>query len=427
VEKELHILILEDVATDAEMIERELQKGGIKFTSKRVETEGDFLSELKNFKPDLILADYKLPQFDGFSALSIVKEQCPDVPFILISGTLGEEEAVEALKAGTTDYILKQKLSRLVPAVKRALREFEDRAESKRGKEALQKSEEKFRKLAETASIAIFLYKVDKFLYVNPVAMEMSGYTEEELLRMSFMDIVHPDFRDLVKERSSARLRGENVPSQYEIKFRLKNGEECWVIVTGGAFLTEEGFLGIGTATDITDRKKAEEKILDSEKRFRSLVENSPMGIWQEDADQNAVYVNKAMLKMLEVENTEEIYGKKWQSLFTKESLEKVSAENEKRKKGITSNYELEISGKHGEKCIVTIYGAPLLSIDGKFQGTIAMFFDITERKKMEEEIKNKVKELEDFYRMAVGRETRMIELKEEIEKLKKELEKYKK
>ena len=133
-EKELHILILEDVAADAELIERELQKGGIKFTSKRVETEGAFLSELKNFKPDLILADYKLPQFDGFSALAIVKEQCPDVPFILVSGTLGEEEAVEALKAGATDYILKQKLSRLVPAVKRALREFEDRAESKRGK-----------------------------------------------------------------------------------------------------------------------------------------------------------------------------------------------------------------------------------------------------------------------------------------------------
>ena len=294
-------------------------------------------------------------------------------------------------------------------------------------KEALQKSEEKFRKLAETASIAIFLYKADKFLYVNPVSIEMSGYTEEELLRMSFMDIVHPDFRNLVKERSSARLRGEDVPSQYEIKFLLKNGEECWVIVTGGVFLTEEGFVGIGTATDITDRKQAEEKILASEKRFRSLVENSPMGIWQDDADQNAVYVNKAMLKMVEVENTEEIYGKKWQSLFTKESLEKVSAENEKRKKGITSNYELEIIGKHGNKCIATIYGAPLLSIDGKFQGTIAMFFDITERKKMEEEIKNKVKELEEFYRMAVGRETKMITLKEEIEKLKEELIKYKK
>jgi PleD family two-component response regulator len=149
VEKELHILILEDVATDAEMIERELQKGGIKFTSKRVETKEAFLSELKNFKPDLILADYKLPQFDGFSALAIVKEQCPDVPFILISGTLGEEEAVEALKAGATDYILKQKLSRLVPAVKRALREVEVRRERKIAREKLKESESLYRTIFE--------------------------------------------------------------------------------------------------------------------------------------------------------------------------------------------------------------------------------------------------------------------------------------
>jgi len=136
--KELQILILEDVAADAELIERELRKGGIAFLSKRVETKKAFLKEIKDFTPDIILADYTLPSFDGLSALKIAKERCPDVPFIFVSGTIGEELAVETLKRGAIDYVLKDRLSRLVPALNRALREVKERAERKRSEKALQ-------------------------------------------------------------------------------------------------------------------------------------------------------------------------------------------------------------------------------------------------------------------------------------------------
>jgi DNA-binding NtrC family response regulator len=136
-DKELRILMLEDVADDAELTERELRKGGLAFSAKRVETRKAFLEALKDFLPDLILADYSLPTFDSLSALAIVEKECPDTPFIFVSGTIGEDFAIETLKRGATDYVLKNRLSRLVPAVIRALREVEERAERKREEEEL--------------------------------------------------------------------------------------------------------------------------------------------------------------------------------------------------------------------------------------------------------------------------------------------------
>ena len=123
---ELKLLILEDVPFDVELIERELQKADIKFTSKIVDREENYLQEINNYKPDVILADHSLPHFDGLSALEIAKKECPNVPFIFVSGKIGEEFAVEALKSGATDYVFKGNLSKIVHAINRALEEVEE-------------------------------------------------------------------------------------------------------------------------------------------------------------------------------------------------------------------------------------------------------------------------------------------------------------
>jgi len=136
-DKELRILILEDVATDAELMEHELHKAGIQFSSRYVWTKEAFLKEIKDFSPNIILADYSFPRFDGISALTIAKEKCPDVPFILVSGVIGEESLIEIIKSGATDFVFKQRLSRLAISVPRALREAGERAERKRAEEAL--------------------------------------------------------------------------------------------------------------------------------------------------------------------------------------------------------------------------------------------------------------------------------------------------
>src|SRR5262245_23911538 len=138
--KELRILILEDVAAHAELMERELRKAEMEFSAICVATKGAFLAALRDFPPDLILADYSLPSFDGIAALSIAQEQCPAVPFVFVSGALGEELAIETLKQGATDYVLKQRLARLAPAVRRALREAEERAARRQAEVALCKA-----------------------------------------------------------------------------------------------------------------------------------------------------------------------------------------------------------------------------------------------------------------------------------------------
>ena len=140
--KDLRILILEDVPTDAELIQFELTEAGTTFIPMCVADRASYLKALDEFYPEIILSDYSLPSFDGISALKIAVSKCPDVPFIFVSGALGEETAIELLKQGATDYVLKSRLSRLAPAVTRALQEVEERRERKAAEEALKKREQ---------------------------------------------------------------------------------------------------------------------------------------------------------------------------------------------------------------------------------------------------------------------------------------------
>jgi signal transduction histidine kinase/ActR/RegA family two-component response regulator len=141
----LRLLHLEDNTVDAELITTTLIEGGIPCQSQLVDTRQAFVAALKEGRMDLILADYSIPGFDGMTALVLARQHCPDVPFLFVSATIGEELAIDALHQGATDYVLKQRLGRLVPSVQRALRELDDRAERKRAEEALRQSEKQFR------------------------------------------------------------------------------------------------------------------------------------------------------------------------------------------------------------------------------------------------------------------------------------------
>jgi len=141
----LRLLHLEDDPVDAELITATLIEGGIPCQSQLVDTRQAFVAALKEGRMDLILADYSIPGFDGMTALILALQHRPDVPFLFVSGVIGEELAIDAMHQGATDYVLKQRLGRLVPSVQRALRELDDRAERKRAEEALRQSEKQFR------------------------------------------------------------------------------------------------------------------------------------------------------------------------------------------------------------------------------------------------------------------------------------------
>lgn len=146
--KEPHILLLEDDISDAELVKYAMSQCGLAYTMERVETREEFMRRLKERPPDLILSDYHLPSFDGLTALQLARDRLPDVPFIFVTGTLGEERAIETLKSGASDYVLKTRLPQLVPAVHRALRESSERTERKRAEERLRESHEQLRALS---------------------------------------------------------------------------------------------------------------------------------------------------------------------------------------------------------------------------------------------------------------------------------------
>ncbi len=149
----LRLLQLEDNPLDADLIVATLTDGGIPCEARRVDNREAFLAALKEGRIDMILADYSLPGFDGIAALALARKLCPDVPFIFVSGTLGEELAIDTMHQGATDYILKQRLGRLVPSVQRALRDLQDRAERKRAEEALQQSEKQLRQAQKMEAV----------------------------------------------------------------------------------------------------------------------------------------------------------------------------------------------------------------------------------------------------------------------------------
>ncbi len=176
--KPLHILILEDSPDDAELAVRQLEEEGFTVEWSRVETEKTFRKGLKR-KPDLILADYVVPSFGGIDALKIKQESAPEIPLIIVSGKIGDEVAVESMKSGAADYVLKDKIFRLGPVVKRELREAEAYRERKKMEEELLKLSSAVKQSPSTAVITDINGNIE---YVNPNFTESTGYTSKEVI-----------------------------------------------------------------------------------------------------------------------------------------------------------------------------------------------------------------------------------------------------
>ncbi|MFW9258041.1 response regulator [Nostoc sp. CALU 546] len=273
----LRFLLLEDSLLDAELAQAVLIEGGINCELIRVETGADFVAAVETEAFDLILADYALPSFDGISALEIARNRCSEVPFIFVSAVLGEELAIEALKNGATDYVLKQRLGRLVPSVQRALREAKERLERKQIEESLQKSEARYRRIVDTSYEGIWMIDSQtQTEYVNQRLSQMLGYAAEEMLGRSIFDFMD-QADDMAVEEKLEWLKGEGRDLK-EGRLRCKDGSYIWTLISARAILNEQSeFLGaIAMLTDITDRKRTEserDRLLQLEQIARAEAE----------------------------------------------------------------------------------------------------------------------------------------------------------
>jgi PAS domain S-box-containing protein len=256
----IRILMLEDDANDAILIERELVRGKFNFSSKLVNNRDDYLTALREFTPDVILSDHRLNGFDGSAALALARTHCPDVPFITVSGVLSDESAAGTMQTGCTDYVLKDRLIRLTATVRRALQESELRRQRQQAEEAERLSALKFATLTETVPAVIFIHQGGKFRYLNAAAEAILGHPRADLLGTDFWNIVHPDFRELVRERGLSRADGQAVLPRYEFQIVTKNGQVRWVDCAAATIEFEGSTCVLGSAFDITDRKESQRR-----------------------------------------------------------------------------------------------------------------------------------------------------------------------
>jgi PAS domain S-box-containing protein len=264
----IKILLVEDVELDAELTEYELKHANIEYVTRRVEEEADFRRELKDFKPNLILADHSLPNFDGVSALKIARVEAPTTPFIFVSGKIGEDFAVEMLKEGATDYVLKSNLPKLPHAVKRALKEFNEKYELQKAEAALLESEKKYRTLFEKNKNPIIVFdEKGNFQDSNEAAMNFMEVSKEDLLTKNLSDFILYDYDIETIEDRDFWMNGEIM----EVKFNINGKHKILELTITPVYLKDKTVV-FGVGNDITERKKAEEEILRSLKEKELLL-----------------------------------------------------------------------------------------------------------------------------------------------------------
>jgi DNA-binding NtrC family response regulator len=190
----LRVLIVEDSEDDAELIVNEIEQGGYDLISERVETPSAMNTALDKEQWDIIIADYNLPSFSAPAALTLLKEKALDLPFIIVSGSIGEDIAVAAMKAGAHDYLMKSNLARLVPAVERELREAIERHKRREAEQALRENEERFRALIENALDIIAVLGTDGIIrYKSPSVERVLGYKSADLVGKNIVKYIHPE------------------------------------------------------------------------------------------------------------------------------------------------------------------------------------------------------------------------------------------
>jgi PAS domain S-box-containing protein len=387
----LRVLIIEDSDRDVALELRALKAAGYQVTYVVVETAAEMKATLIKQAFDIVISDHDMPQFDAAGALAVLKQSGLDIPFIIVSGAIGEETAVALMKAGAHDYVMKDKLARLVPAVQRELREAESRRVRKKAEQA------QVRLVAMLEATPGFVGYADAkdthIIYINTAGQKMIGVqAQEDVTQLKIAD-VHPEWTNKL-------FRDEIIPTAIrdglwtgECAFLNRDGHEIPVMMTLLAHKSPSGEVErfSTVSIDITDRKQAEEKLLESKTLIETVVENVPLMIFLKEAtDLRFVIFNRAGEELLGYDR-KDLLGKNDLDLFPPEQAAHFMAKDREvldGKAGVMDIPEEPIqTAKKGQRLLHT-KKVCIRSADGATKYLLGISEDITERKEAEEALR---------------------------------------
>jgi len=423
--KPLAVLIVEDNKSDAQLLVRMLTKAGYTLTYEHVDTGPQMLAALEKQTWDIVISDFSMPELDGHASLKILQETGLDIPFIVVSGTMGEETAVAMMKAGAHDYVMKGNLARLVPAVERELNQAKLRLERKQAEEELDESEEKFRKSMEFTPIPTAVAKNNgDLVFLNKHFIDTYGYTLQDLPTIeTWFVLAYPDieYRNYVLndwgKRVADAIKNNTATLAAAYFATCKNGAVKTVEIS--AYFEKD--FSIGLFQDITERKQAEDALRESEELFSFFLKHSPIYAYIKTvtpSESRNLKISDNYQDLLGFPASEMV-GKTNEDLFPADFAAKMTADDwAVVSNGVVLNLDEDFNGRH--------YSSIKFPITQGDKTLLAGYsIDITERKQAEaqreaafEALQKKIDELERWQSLTVGRELMMIELKKEINAL---------
>jgi PAS domain S-box-containing protein len=405
----LRVLLVEDSENDAMLLLRELRRGGYEPLSQRVCTPEDMEKALRSADArdelfQVVISDYYMPRFRAPDALRLLRELGYDVPFIVVSGKIGEDAAVGIMKAGANDYLTKENMSRLCPAIERELREAEVRRERERAQKALSLSEDRFRHLVEQIPAITYVQEpVDSdtpktITYMSPQYEDVLGYPPEtEILdEEHWLRVLHPDDRERVLAEEQ---RTDETGEPYRIEYRqiARGGRVVWVRDEATLVRDEEGnsLYWLGVQYDITEQKRTEEEFRKSEERFRATFEQAAVGMVQVGLDGEWLRFNDKFCDIVGYER-EELGEVSVFQLISPEDFERDFDRGVRMLAGELRDYTEEklIVGKGGRRVWINLTVSLVHDDSDEPRYFIAVAEDIGKRKQAEEERQRTQEEL---------------------------------
>jgi PAS domain S-box-containing protein len=379
--KRLNILHLEDEPDFAELVLALLEQNGLTAAIRRVSDRLAFVQALEAGGFDLIISDYHLPAFTGLEALVLAKKKCPLTPFILVSGTIGEQAAIESLKAGATDYVLKQFPDRLPSAVRRAVAEANERAKLREAEKELVRREKYYRTLTENAlDILTILDRDGMVIHHSPSLKTVLGYAPEELVGQSVFQHLHPDDLPAAQEKFQTGLANPDQPVKLEFRYRHQNGSWRHLEAIGQSRLSDPDINAVVVnSRDVTARWRAEEDLRSSEKHYRLLFHSNPNPMWVFDLETlSFLEVNEAAIQHYGYAREEFLA----MTIMDLRPLEKSGPRKPTSLDAATHGLIWRHRRKDGRLVDVEVVWSPM-AFRGRF-AALTMATDVTERQRVE-------------------------------------------